>query len=72
MQKPATDIPPPFRPRVTSVLRELKPGTSWLFAGLNPSSVQAIVTRVSREFHGKREFTTAKQTDGNLRVWRLR
>jgi hypothetical protein len=71
MQQPDNDIPPPIRPEVTGVLRRLKPGQSWLFMNLNPASVQAIVTRVAKEFSGKRKFTTAKQPDGNLRVWRL-
>ena len=71
MMKADTDIPPPIRPQVSSVLRTLKPGESWLFKNLNPSSVQAIVTRISKEFDGKRRFTSERQADGNVRVWRL-
>lgn len=68
-QKPDRDIPIPVRPQVTEALRLLKKGESWLFKNLNPQTVYSIVTRFQKSTG--RRFTSAKQPDGNIRVWRL-
>lgn len=69
MEQADKNIPPPIRPQICEKLRRLRKGESWLFE--NPPSVQALVTRITKEFDGKRKFTTEKQSDGNVRVWRL-
>lgn len=69
MQNPATNIPPPIRPMISASLRKLKRGESLFFEGGNPNSVQAIITRIKREYDDKRQFTSEWQGTG-LRVWR--
>lgn len=67
--KPDRDIPPPKRPKIASTLRSLKRGESWLFEGGSPGSVQAVMTRIKREYDGARDYTSEWQGNG-LRVWR--
>ena len=69
LTKPDRNIPPPKRPMFTANLRQLKKGESLFFEGANPSSVQAIVTRIKKEYEGDREYTSEWQGTG-IRVWR--
>jgi hypothetical protein len=71
LTKPDRDIPPPRRPLISANLRQLKRGESLFFAGASPSSVQAIITRIKKEFEGAREYTSEWQSTG-IRVWRLK
>lgn len=68
--KPDKNIPPPARPMISATLRKLKRGESWFFEGGSPASIQAIITRIKREYGGEREYTSAWQGTG-LRVWRI-
>ena len=69
--RPTKNIPPPLRPLISARLRSLERGESWLFEGGNPSSIQAIMTRVKNQFGGSRMFTSEWQGTG-LRVWRTK
>lgn len=68
---PDRDIAPPVRPMISARLRALKRGESWFFEGPSPASIQALITRVKKEYDGAREFTSEWQGKG-LRVWRLK
>lgn len=62
----------PARPMVgvAKSIRELRESQTLLIRDGSASSVRTILTRLRKEFKGKRDWTS-KKIDGGVRVWRL-
>ena len=72
---PTNKVAPP-RPKpkpqkfIAESIRALEPEQSILVKDGNNNSIKAIVSRLRKQFKGKRRFASAKETTG-VRVWRL-
>lgn len=55
---------------VAKSIRDLGDSETLLIREGSPSSVRTILTRLRKEFKGKRDWTS-KKIDGGVRVWRL-
>lgn len=66
----AFTVPPPNRTRYSQLIRAMAARSDIYFPSCSSDSLKTTVSRIRKEYKGKRDYTSAKERDG-VRVWRL-